>query len=66
MVVRNQQIPGHFYFHPFRVDTIRSQVYIRPASVSLPALALSGSIFPSLPADKLFPATHQEFTYTIA
>ena len=45
-----------------RVDTCRSRVYIRPANVSLRHLALSGSIFPSLPADKLFPAVYQEFT----
>lgn len=50
----------------FRVDTVRSQVYIRPANVSPRLLAFSGLIFPSLPADKLFPATHQEFTYPIA
>ena len=50
----------------FRVDTVRSQVYIRPANVSPRLLALSGLIFPSLPADKLFPATHQELTYPIA
>ena len=50
------------HIEPSRVDTVRSRVYIRPANVSPRHLALSGSIFPSLPADKLFPATHEEFT----
>jgi hypothetical protein len=49
-------------FEPSCVDTVRSGVYIRPATVSPRHLALSGSIFPTLPADKLFPAIHQEFT----